>query len=284
MPTPRCKTPDSPPPHPATLPEMAAALPPPAALAQVGVVCTDPLRCAEADALAQRFGLPRWDAPPAAGYWLELNPTHLVLCNPDRHGGVWAEFVEGAAAHRRQFGGGKGQPVAKAVGLKGRETLDVVDATAGLGRDAFVLASLGATVRLVERSPVAAALLADALTRAQQHPDTAPIAARMTLIHAEAQDWLANLPAEARPEVVFLDPMFPEKGKQAAAAKKEMQAFQQVIGDDEDSDALLLAALAVATRRVTVKRPRLGRPLVGATPSLQLIGKSTRFDVYFSRI
>ena len=101
MPTPRCKTPDSPPPHPATLPEMAAALPPPAALAQVGVVCTDPLRCAEADALAQRFGLPRWDAPPAAGYWLELNPTHLVLCNPDRHGGVWAEFVEGAAAHRR---------------------------------------------------------------------------------------------------------------------------------------------------------------------------------------
>ena len=108
-----------------------------------------------------------------------------------------------------------------------------MDATAGLGRDAFVLASLGCAVRLVERSPVAAALLADALTRAHAHPDTADIAARMTVIHADASDWLASLASEARPQVVFVDPMFPDTGNKAA--KKTCRRFREVIGGDDDS-------------------------------------------------
>ena len=244
-----------------------------------GLFCAAPDRLPDAQALAARFALPLLSARPAAGYWLELDEARLSLLNPDKHGPVYAEFVEGAAAHRRQFGGGRGQPVAKAIGMKGQASRDVVDATAGLGRDAFVLASLGCAVRLVERSPVAAALLADALTRAHAHPDTADIAARMTVIHADASDWLASLAPEARPQVVFVDPMFPDTGNKAAA-KKDMQAFQEVIGGDDDSPRLLAVALAAARERVVVKRPRLGADVAGPPPTSRQVGKSTRFDVY----
>ena len=248
-------------------------------LPATGLFCSHPDRAEHAHALAQRFALPLLHQRPPTGYWLELDDTRLSLLNPDKHGPVYAEFVEGAAAHRRQFGGGRGQPVAKAIGMKGQEARDVVDATAGLGRDAFVLASLGCRVRMVERSPVAAALLADALARASADADTADIAARMTVVHADASQWLASLDDAERPQVVFVDPMFPDTGNKAAA-KKEMQAFQQVIGDDEDSDRLLMAALCCARERVVVKRPRLGVDLAGPMPSSRQIGKSTRFDVY----
>lgn len=230
--------------------------------------------------LAERFGLSVVADLPSTGYWLELGSQRLALRTHEGHGEVYADFVEGAARHRREHGGGRGQPVAKAVGLKGaKDTPSVVDATAGLGRDAFVLASLGCTVTLVERSPVAAALLADALERAAAAPETADIAARMSLVHADAQRWLLELPEAQRPDVVYVDPMFPDTGK-SAAAKKEMQAFQAVIGDDLDTVELLQAALHAAKKRIVVKRPRLGAPIEGAAKSGELVGKSTRFDLY----
>ncbi|KMN34424.1 16S rRNA methyltransferase [Chromobacterium sp. LK1] len=246
-----------------------------------------PLYCAAAArqdaarALAERFALPLLTQRPEQGYWLELGEERLELLTTGKHGAVYAEFVEGAAKHRREQGGGRGQPVAKAIGLKGAKELPyVVDATAGLGRDSFVLAGLGCRVTLVERSPVAAALLADALQRAAAHPDTADIAARMHLVHASSIAWLASLSEAERPDVVFVDPMFPDTDKKSAAAKKDMQAFQQVIGDDQDSAALLQAAIAAAKNRVVVKRPRLGAAIEGVKPSAVLDGKSTRFDLY----
>ncbi|HJV05733.1 MAG TPA: class I SAM-dependent methyltransferase [Chromobacteriaceae bacterium] len=248
---------------------------------------TTPLYCAEAarrdyaQRLAERFQLPLLSRRPTDGYWLELGAERLELVTTGKHGAVYAEFVEGAARHRREQGGGRGQPVAKAIGLKGaKEIPSVVDATAGLGRDSFVLASLGCHVTLVERSPVAAALLFDALDRASSHADTADIAARMVLVHANAIDWLATLAEADKPDVVLVDPMFPDTDKKSAAAKKDMQAFQQVIGDDLDTPALLSAALAAARRRVVVKRPRLGPAIAGIAPSAVLDGKSTRFDLY----
>ncbi len=249
-----------------------------------------PLYCAEsarrdtAGQLASRFALPLIAQRPTDGYWLELGPERLELVTSGKHGAVYAEFVEGAARHRREQGGGRGQPVAKAVGLKGAKDLPrVVDATAGLGGDSFVLATLGCHVTMLERSPVAAALLADALERAARDPSTSDIAARMTLVHANAIDWLAQqaaLPREQRPDVVFVDPMFPDTDKKSAAAKKGMQAFQHVIGDDLDSAELLAAAIAAATGRVVVKRPQRGVPIAGVKPSVVLDGKSTRFDLY----
>ncbi len=242
--------------------------------------CAEPARRDTARRLAERFDLPLVGKRPTEGFWLELGDTRLALETIGKQGAVYAEFVEGAAKHRREQGGGRGQPVAKAVGLKGSQSAPyVVDATAGLGRDAFVLATLGCRVTLVERSPVAAALLFDALERASVHPDTMDIAARMTLVHANAIDWLQTLTGDARPDVVFVDPMFPDTGK-SAAAKKDMQAFQHVIGDDLDTAALLESAIEAARGRVVVKRPRLGTPIEGRKPSACMEGKSTRFDLY----
>lgn len=243
--------------------------------------CSESARRDQAALLASRFNLPLLACRPDSGYWLELGAERLELVTTGKHGAVYAEFVEGAARHRREQGGGRGQPVAKAVGLKGAKDLPhIVDATAGLGRDSFVLASLGCQVTMVERSPVAAALLFDALERAARAPETADIASRMQLVHANSADWLAQLDDQDRPEVVFVDPMFPDTDKKSAAAKKDMQAFQQVIGDDMDSARLLEAAIAAAKVRVVVKRPRLGAPIEGIKPSAVLDGKSTRFDLY----
>lgn len=246
----------------------------------VPLYCADPARQPEAAALAAQFALPLCEQPPADGYWLELGPERLALLTHGKHGAVYAEFVSGAAKHRREHGGGRGQPVARAIGLKGNsQNPTVVDATAGLGRDSLVLATLGCEVTMVERSPVAAALLADALRRAAADINTAVIAARLRLVHANAAQWLGALPPDAYPNVVYLDPMFPERGKNAAA-KKDMQAFQQIIGDDEDSPALLAAAIKVAQNRVVVKRPRQGAAIDGVKPSASIVGQSTRFDLY----
>lgn len=249
-------------------------------MTSVPLYCAESARHDTARRLAERYDLTLVRQRPPSGYWLELGDTRLELLTTGKHGAVYAEFVEGAARHRREQGGGRGQPVARAIGLKGGVPLpSVVDATAGLGRDAFVLATLGCRVTLIERSPVAAALLDDALARASVDLDTMEIAARMTLVHANAIDWLSKLEGAARPDVIYVDPMFPETGK-SAAAKKDMQAFQHVIGDDLDSAALLNAALNAARGRVVVKRPRLGAVIEGVKPSAQHEGKSTRFDIY----
>lgn len=193
-------------------------------------------------------------------------------------GAIYVDFAAGAVAHRRKFGGGLGQSIAKAVGLKQGKRPQVVDATAGLGRDAFVLASLGCQVTLIERSPVVAALLADGLRRAAQDPEIGPwVQERMQLRCGPAVATLASL--DQTPEVVYLDPMFPEK-KKSALVKKEMRVFHALVGADEDADALLPAALAVASQRVVVKRPDYAGFLNQQTPSMQIATKNNRFDVY----
>lgn len=239
-----------------------------------------PEHAAVARAIAERFGLPlseHGDHP----YCLAFTGERLELRQngPDAPGPIFVDFVGGAVGHRRRFGGGRGQPIAKAIGLKAGISPRVVDATAGLGRDAFVFATLGCEVTLVERSPVAAALLADGMRRGALDAETAPILARMMLVHAQAVPWLRGLAEEQRPDVVYLDPMFPHREK-SALVKKEMRAFQAVIGADEDADALLDAALAAAHRRVVVKRPK-GAPFLAArSPTLDYPTRNHRFDVY----
>lgn len=212
----------------------------------------------------------------------------LLDCRAKKPIILLVDFVSGSRDHRRKFGGGAGQAVAKAVGVKPSRPLHVLDATAGLGGDAFVLASLGCTLTMIERSPVAYALLEDGLKRgiahAEEDADTAllDILQRMTLIPNDGNDWMAESlsgPIASRPDVVYLDPMFPEKNKKALA-KKEMQIFQEVIGGDVDADKLLEPALELAEYRVVVKRPKLAPWLNEAEPSVQHIGKSSRFDVY----
>jgi 16S rRNA (guanine1516-N2)-methyltransferase len=206
----------------------------------------------------------------------------LQLTGKGSPGPVRAEFVSGKAGYRREHGGGTGQLIAKAVGLqKTRQTLHILDATAGLGQDAFVLASLGCQVTLFERSPIIHAVLADGLARAAINEGCADIIGRMRLDAGDSLDWLQTREADSV-DVVYLDPMFPHRDK-SALVKKEMQVFRQVVGDDDDSDALLEAALAVARYRVVVKRPRKAKPLNGPAVTTRIEGKSSRFDVYSLR-
>ncbi|SEA62090.1 16S rRNA (guanine1516-N2)-methyltransferase [Thiothrix caldifontis] len=210
---------------------------------------------------------------------LELHDTH-----GPKVGAVYVDFVEGKAQHRRKFGGGKGQDIAKAIGLHKFKHPYVIDATAGLGRESFVLATLGCTVILLERSPIVYALLADGLQRALASDDaeSVAIASRMTLHQADALAWLKTVSADALPDVVYLDPMFPERQK-SALVQKEMRFFHAVVGADEDSDALLELAIQQATRRVVVKRPRHAPELQGIKPAFVIAGKAVRYDVYLGK-
>ncbi len=187
------------------------------------------------------------------------------------------DFITGAVAHRRQFGGGRGQALPRAIGMKGGKTPHVVDATAGLGRDAFLLASLGATVTLIERSDQMHKLLAEALRRAAAS-DVSEIISRMTLLHGDAKDLLPGL----SPEVVLVDPMHPPRGN-SALVKKEMRQIREIVGVDADADALMQVALEHARNRVVLKWPQKADAMVSLPkPSHQITGKSTRYDVFMT--
>ena len=232
---------------------------------------------AEAQQWAQRLQLP---LEGEADFALQLGDAglQLVELGPQAPGPVRVDFVEGAVAHRRQFGGGSGQMIAKAVGVQPGIRPSVLDATAGLGRDAFVLASLGCSMTLIERQPLIGALLEDGLQRAARDAEVAPIAARMQLLQGNAIELMAAWAGEA-PQVIYLDPMFPHRDK-SALVKKEMRLFRPFVGDDLDAPALLAAALALASHRVVVKRPRKAPIIEGARPGYVLEGKSSRYDIY----
>ncbi|HQQ63968.1 MAG TPA: class I SAM-dependent methyltransferase [Pseudomonadales bacterium] len=242
---------------------------------------------ADAEKIAQRLQCPL--LPVDAGkqvsdpysFLLRVDASGLALLQGKSV--IQVDFVAGANLHRRLHGGGRGQPIAKAIGLKaGNIVPRVLDCTAGLGRDAFVLASLGCNVRMCERSPLVQLLLQDGITRAQASNDPAAndIAARL-LLHAEdAQTALSKVERAGMPDVIYLDPMFPERRKKSAAVKKEMAAFHTLVGVDEDADQLLPLALEKAAYRVVVKRPRHAPYLGNCKPGLVLEGESTRFDIY----
>ncbi|MBE5212981.1 16S rRNA (guanine(1516)-N(2))-methyltransferase RsmJ [Pectobacterium sp. A535-S3-A17] len=227
--------------------------------------------------LATRWGLV---SDPDAVMALVLTAERLELRKQDepKLGAIFVDFVGGAMAHRRRFGGGRGEAVAKAVGIKKDYLPDVVDATAGLGRDAFVLAALGCRVRMVERNPVVAALLDDGLQRGYRDAEIGPwLQERLTLLHASSMTALRDITPP--PDVVYLDPMFPHKQK-SALVKKEMRVFQSLVGADDDADALLEPARALAKKRVVVKRPDYAPPLAGVPAQSMLETKSHRFDFY----
>ncbi len=210
---------------------------------------------------------------------LVLTPNHLELrvIGPKAPGPVYVDFLSGKSAHRQRFGGGRRQLVGRAVGIKPKQTLTVLDVTAGLGRDAYVLASLGCDVTMIERSPIIAALLKDGLARAQLDPSFAALPLRF--IEADACRYMQSLSENDRPEVIYLDPMFPAS-KKSALAKKEMRLLKVAIIEGDNSLELLSLALKTAKKRVVVKRSRHAPSIEGPEPDLVFNGKSSRFDVY----
>ena len=164
----------------------------------------------------------------------------------------------------------------RAARVRGVEAPTAVDATAGLGEDSLLLAAAGFTVTMFEKDPVIAALLRDALERAAANPELAPVAARMTLVEGDSVAGLRDLGFS--PDVVFLDPMFPERTK-SAAVKKKFQLLHQLERPCADEAELLDAALAAHPRKVVIKRPPKGAWLAGVKPSHSLTGKAVRYDV-----
>lgn len=224
---------------------------------------------------AETFGLTLEQGLPHSGEYLLATDEGISLCRAGEKGRVRVDFAGAAAEYRRTKGGG--ELIAKAVNHTARPT--VFDATGGLGRDSFVLASLGLEVDTFEQNPSVACLLSDGLQRARAAESTAEIAQRIRLHHGDACVLMRELAAVRRPDVVYLDPMYPERQK-SAAVKKEMAYFHGLITEPQNETGLLETARQVAGKRVVVKRPRLGEFLNGEKPAYQYTGKSTRFDVY----
>lgn len=189
-------------------------------------------------------------------------------------GAVCVDFIEGPLAARAKKSSIKTEAVARAVGLRKHPGLTVLDATAGLGRDAFILAHLGCNVTMLESSPVVAALLADGIARAAGRVDAL---SRMVLSQTDAVQYMRS--HQVAFDVVYLDPMFPAKPKKALV-KKEMQLLQEIVSGVCDERALFDAAYACAVNRIVVKRARLSQILVGEKPNFTYEGRSSRFDVY----
>jgi 16S rRNA (guanine1516-N2)-methyltransferase len=189
------------------------------------------------------------------------------------------DFVSGAVAHRLRFGGGRGQDLAKAMGFRSGKTPQVIDATAGLGRDSFLLASLGAQVTMIERSTRMHELLQAGMEDARlQGGVFADIIARMTLLNGDAKDLLPTLSGEA----ILIDPMHPPR-KTTALVKQELRQVREIVGTDEDAADLMRVALKHARQRVVLKWPAKGDPIEGIPScSHQILGKSTRYDVFMT--
>ena len=233
-----------------------------------------------AAALARELSLP-------SGAYGEASSSRLVL-------GVGVDAVELREASARSGRGvrvdfrsidmrrGRGnfsrrQPLGRAIGRKNRT---VVDGTAGLGHDAALLACMGYEVLAVERSPVVAALLRDGVQRAMDDARLAKaLGGRLRVVVGDCRDVIADM--KERPDVIYLDPMFPPKRKRGALAKKSVRLLREVVGDDEDAGELLEAAIASVGDRVVVKRPAHGEAL-GGRPELSVGGKLVKYDVYLA--
>jgi 16S rRNA (guanine1516-N2)-methyltransferase len=232
----------------------------------------------EAMDLAKQLGLSFSINPEDFDYLLFLAPKHLSLIKTgEKMLPLFVDFLDGKMAYRRQHASLRNEALARALGLNHRTSPRIVDATAGMARDSFILASLGFDVQLLERSPIIHALITDGIKRALENPHVAPIVSRLHLINADAITWLQQ--CVERPDIIYLDPMFPSRQK-TALVKKEMRIFQNILGDDMDAEALLQAALACALKRVVVKRPRLAEAIEGPIPSFSMKGSSSRFDIY----
>lgn len=208
-------------------------------------------------------------------YILDRAGTGLRLSDVfSRQHPLQIDFGAPSFGYRLRRGGGKREHLARAVSAKPGQRL--IDCTAGLGRDGFLMATLGCRVTMIERSVVVAQLLSDALLRAQSHPDLAGAVERITLVVGDALRILPTLPA---PDAIMLDPMFPDRRKQAMV-KGEMQILQRFLGKDEDAMDLLQAAIDTGAKRVVLKRPMHDRDDLMLSPTYSIKGSAVRYDVY----
>lgn len=172
-----------------------------------------------------------------------------------------------------------GELIVKAAKIKGNDNPTVIDATAGLGEDSFILAAAGFRVTLCEYNPVICALLEDGIERAKKTPGLSQAANRMTVYKGDSIKYMFSL--NKSPDVVVLDPMFTERQK-SALVKKKFQLLQQLERPCSNEEELLSAAIGVNPRKIVIKRPLKGAFLAGRKPDYSLSGKAIRYDVIFA--
>ncbi len=225
-------------------------------------------------ASARRFGVPVAATRDATTWQLFRSANRMELCGPTGRGAVRLELdLQSGPMARRLRGSRRDEPLPRAIGLPRRQTPpSVVDATAGLCRDAMVLAHLGCSVTAIERIPALAMLAHDAI-------EHSALALRLLVVATDAVKWLLDVPIDQAPAVVYLDPMFADAGR--AQVKKDMQVCRALAGPPDDPTPLFLAARRVARERVVVKRHHDLPPIADGV-SFTVDGERVRFDVYLS--
>ena len=214
-------------------------------------------------------------------YGLEMLPTGLALVDHYRQKPpLSVDYGSPSLRLRQKKISAKGELLVRAV--KEKPGARVLDMTAGLGTDAFILASYGHDVTMLERSKTVYLLVKDALKRARQDAELKPVVARLTLHHWDStRPFLPAIGFDA----ALVDPMFDEK-KKSALPPGNMQMLQAFLGRGAELQPFLTAAQELGIRRTIVKRPRLDRaPADNALrPVYQLTGRSSRLDVFFNQV
>ncbi|MES2624525.1 MAG: class I SAM-dependent methyltransferase [Pseudomonadota bacterium] len=241
-----------------------------------------------AQLLALRFAAPLYERgePVPEEYthslWISADGLALGPSCSKSTAATRVDFMDPTLLYRLRTSG-KRQGIGKAVGLDKATGISVLDATAGLGKDSLVLAYLGCEIQMLEKSPVIHALLEDGLRRAQEAHDESlgSTLQRMQLFQCDARAWFAEIEHGSRPkpDVIYLDPMFPERSK-SASVKKDMALLQNLLEAERDFPGLLAAARKVAIHRVVVKRPgnKPGKDV--PAPTFIVPGKSAHFEIY----
>lgn len=213
------------------------------------------------------------DAGVPDGLYLKYDESGLSLCDGPLV--MQADFSK--QLHRFTPNNLGGEMLVKAARTKGVEMPTAVDATAGLGEDSILLAAAGFKVMLFEYDPVIAALLRDALERAAVLPELSSVVDRMQLIEGNSIEQMPLL--DFTPDVIVLDPMFPERRK-SALIKKKFQLLQQLESPCDNENELFCSAVVAAPRKLVIKRPAKGPYLADKKPDYSLNGKAVRYDCF----
>lgn len=246
----------------------------------LGVVATEPEYRDRAEKIAADLAVKFYSADCSCDYQLVVGDDGLSVSRTgSNQKPLRVDFNTGSMTYRRIHSSRGNETIARAVGVGKKDNPVVVDATAGLGKDSFILAALGCSVIMLERSPVIALLLEDGLQRASDIVALKSTVARMQLQILDAQQWIESQES-MRGYTVYMDPMFPSKSG-SALSKGDMQLMQSIVGVDEEFNALFNSARASGVSRIVLKRPLRGAGL-NLKPTFSLNGKASRFDVFIN--
>ncbi|WP_367681692.1 class I SAM-dependent methyltransferase [Buchnera aphidicola] len=226
--------------------------------------------------MTNKWGL-KHDPSSIMALIIKKNRLEIFKRDEPHLGNFWIDFANKKMVYRIKSCLLKKEAIRKAVGIKDNYHPNVLDATAGLGKDAFILAALGCQVCMIERNPIIAALLDDALQRNyKNHTINTLLKKKMSLIYDSSFNIIKIL--KLKPDIIYLDPMYPISKKNTV--KKDMYFLRSLIGNDQDSEKLLKLSRKFSKKRVIVKRPRHANYLSGIKSTFSILSRKHRFDIY----